>query len=61
MLHSSHASDPPVPTMAAAAAYDTLTMATHNDILRLTTPNSGHSGAMDAFDHDFKFDADGLL
>ena len=40
------------------AAYDTMTIAAQNDVLRLTTPNI----AMDnPFDHDFKFDGDGLL
>jgi hypothetical protein len=50
------------------AGYDTLTIssttsaaaAPNGDILRLTTPDTGHL-TMDAFDHDLNFEGDGLL
>ena len=53
-----------------AGGYDnTLTISSsminlaQNDILRLTTPDSAHSGApgMDTFDHDLNFEGENLL
>lgn len=46
------------------AGYDTLTLssiAVPNDGLRLTTPQPGHTIAMDGFDRDLGFDGDSLL
>jgi hypothetical protein len=47
------------------AGYDAggliMTASSSDDILRLSGPDNGLLGAVDAFDHDLNFEGDGLL